>query len=304
MKRARVGALALGLASLLTTNAIAAEALPELVFVGCEGLLGEDAVRARLRIERPVGASFTRRAQRLSVTCSGSIATLSVGDLPPLTKTLELHDAAPDVRARVAAIAIVELLDAASSEPSSSPPAPIAVAHRRPQRGASLRVEGVASAQVFFVERRALLGAGVRVAGDPSRHFGWVVDLLEHHGTADATLGRVRIDDVTVGLAAVAHHDASRVGVVGGLGFRIGATLLRGEPTHPDAVHGGRVAWIAGGPVATVAVRVRPASRLVLELAAEAGYWTFPTGALVDGRRALAVEGPWLGVQLGVGIIL
>lgn len=43
---------------------------------------------------------------------------------------------------------------------------------------------------------------------------------------------------------------------------------------------------------------------LMLELASEGGYWLFSTGGLVNGRRDVAVDGPRVGVQLGIGIVL
>jgi hypothetical protein len=43
---------------------------------------------------------------------------------------------------------------------------------------------------------------------------------------------------------------------------------------------------------------------LAIELAAEGGYWVFPTGGLVNGDRTVKIEGAWLGVQLGLGLAL
>ncbi|MEO6953801.1 MAG: hypothetical protein ABI321_18510 [Polyangia bacterium] len=306
MIRAGLGVLALGLV-LLPSHQSAASDAERLVFLGCDALLRDKDVRARLRIERSQdrGAMGTDDAPVVTVSCAAETVRLSTGGGEALSKTIDLHDDDPDVRARVVALAIVELCAAAAGEPVARPtPAVVHEAVAHGPIGTRLRIEAVASTQVFFVGRRALFGGGLRVGEDRWRHFGWTLDVLEHHGAAATALGKVAIDDVTLGAAAVAHREGARVGVRGGLGMRIGATLLRGQPASGDAVHGGRVTWAAGGPFATLGVHVRPVRSLVIELATEAGYWIFPTGGLVNGQRALAVEGPWLGVQLGLGIIL
>ena len=83
----------------------------------------------------------------------------------------------------------------------------------------------------------------------------------------------------------------------------MGVTSLRGLPSEASAVMGDDLVWAGGGPFGTFGVAVAAGRGLVLELQTEGGYWVFPTGGLVDGRREVAVEGPWIGLQAGVGFI-
>ena len=51
------------------------------------------------------------------------------------------------------------------------------------------------------------------------------------------------------------------------------------------------------------AVDVVATRRVAFELAVEGGYVALATSARANGIDAVAIEGPWLGVQLGVGIL-
>jgi hypothetical protein len=86
----------------------------------------------------------------------------------------------------------------------------------------------------------------------------------------------------------------------GGLGARIGAARLSGEPADPKAVVGAAVWGPWGGPLLTLGLSAA-AARLRLDLSVEAGYVVAPVAAWVGGVRAVAVEGTWCGIQLGLG---
>jgi len=79
---------------------------------------------------------------------------------------------------------------------------------------------------------------------------------------------------------------------------------MRGQPFHASAATGEQLAWAAGGPYASLCLHIVPVRAFYIQVATEGGYWLFPTGGLVNGRREVALEGGWLGVQLGLGIIL
>jgi hypothetical protein len=305
----------------------AAEPRMEIELASCDALRADD-VRARLAIELPVSTRSTQISfppTVVHIECSPNAVRLSVTDpitMKGLTRTIELRDdAVRDIRTRTVAIAIAELIAASWIEleanpkprvPGAGPKPPAALVREavsslrraRSLFGHHLRLEAVASTQVFFSGPKALWGGGLRLADDSFRVFGWAIDLLEHHGGMDTMGGRVAIDTLTVGASAVAHREWRYVGVRGGLGFRLGATILRGLSSDDRAVHAGEVSWAAGGPFGMVGAHVVPVRGFVIDLAGEGGYWLFPTGGLVNGRREVAVEGPWLGVQLGFGIVL
>ena len=56
------------------------------------------------------------------------------------------------------------------------------------------------------------------------------------------------------------------------------------------------------GPMALIGASLALPRRLLIELSLEGGYVVLPVGARVAGVRAIAVEGPWLGLQAGLGI--
>lgn len=325
MIRRCTGALSLVLL-LATTEATAfGDPRVQLVLGACDAVRLDD-VRARLAIELPGSMQLASRpfAQTMvRIDCTAATTQLTVDDpltAKGLTRTIDLRGGDTDVRSRTVAIAIAELVAASWSEletnPSprvpaaATPPSGVvddalaATRHAHRSRVGRLQISAVASTQVFFSSAGVLWGGGLRVAADASRYVGWSVDLLEHHGGFDDALGHVSIDTLTASGSALAHRHWRHVGLGGGLGFRIGATILRGRAAEGTRAGEGTVTWAAGGPLATLHLRVFPVHGLVLELATEGGYWLFPTGGLVNRRRDVAVDGPWVGVQLGIGIVL
>ena len=316
----------LAIAELIPSTAEAGEGLVRIVFGSC-GALPADDVRALVAVELPGSTQPPRQPfppAVVTVDCTESLVKLTLDD--PITRKLlirsvALSPAEATVRDRVVAIAIAELVSASwielaanpapRAEPAGARP-PVAVlaqatsASQRSSPGLldrRLRVSAVISTQVFFTDVHALLGAGLRLSADAWKHLGWAVDVLAHHGDVDTHLGEVAVDTATLGIAGVAHRNWSRVGLRAGLGFRMGATSLRGLPPEAGMVMGKGLVWAGGGPFGTFGVVVAAGRGLVVELQTEGGYWVFPTGGLVDGRREVAVEGPWIGLQAGVGFI-
>ena len=296
------------------------------VTMGTCPTLREVELRRRLAIELPglVQGPTAALTTSVSVTvdCSRSAVKLSLADAitgKSLVRLFDLRQVVPEVRTSIVAIAIAELVIASWSELETNPtprvppmrptpPAPESVTRALAavrERGTGLldrqlRLEAVASTQVFFAG--ALWGGGLRLGSDSWRVLGWSVDVLAHHRSTPTTLGDVAVDSVTAAAHVLAHKRWSRISLRGGCGLRVGATILSGRGN--GGVHGDHVVWAAGGPVLSFSLGLVVVRLLTLELGAEGGYWLFPAGGLVNGRREVAVEGPFVGAQLGLGVRL
>ena len=266
----------------------------------------------------PIGSSDTTHA---TISCREAIVTLRVDD--PITgksliREIDLSSTPPRVRARLVALAVSELISASWTEleinahpavpavgavasPSARQSALTAVETHQPRLSGSLRVEALASGQFFFTEVGALWGGGLRVGQDRVRRFGWAIDALAHHGGTTTALGEVVADTITLGPSLFFQHRWTRVALRVGGGVRGGAARLEGRP-NASTVHGA-VAWGGWlGPMVDASLSVAPVRRLALELSLEAGYVASPFGGKVDGSREVAIDGPWIGVQLGMGL--
>lgn len=239
-----------------------------------------------------------------------------------LWRSIELQKADPGVRARLLSLALSELIFASwaellvTPEPAVPPAQPGASAAARqatsvqierklsrplPLLGVQLSVLGAAF--VLGNEPAGLFGGGARLTGDHRYHLGWDFDVLFHYGTTATALGTVTRDLLSARAALLFHHRVPYLTLRGGLGGRLGATRLSGEPANPTTTLGS-VAWGAwGGPLLTLGLSA-VAARLRLDLSVEAGYVVSPVAARVGGLRAAAVEGTWFGVQLGIGGLL
>lgn len=258
---------------------------------------------------------------RASVGCAGALVSLRVEDPvtgKSLTRTIDLAAAGPlSARARLLALAVSELISASWTELESNPQpsvepiervaspearqrALVAVEKRTSPPAPRLRVLALFGGQAFFTRAGLLLGGGLRMGKDHGHRFGWSADLLAHHGSATTDLGLVTVDTVSAGLALFFHHNWSRVALRIGGGVRGGAVRFEGIPSRPDAL--GASAWSGWmGPMVMAATTLTAARHVAVEISVEGGYVAAPFGGLVNGERTVAVDGPWIGFQLGVG---
>jgi hypothetical protein len=259
---------------------------------------------------------------RAAIGCQAALVELRVDDPitgKSLTRAIDLSSTPPPARARLLALAVSELITASwteletNAQPAVPPQGAVASPaarlsalgavekHRPPPALRPLRVVALASGQFFFTQAGALWGGGLRVGQDRGRGLAWAVDALAHHGSAQTALGDVVADTISVGPMALYQHRWPRVALRIGGGARGGAARLEGQPGAPG-VHGAAVwsGWL--GPLAAASLTVAPASRLALELGLEGGYVVVPFGGRVDGVRQVAIDGAWIGAQLGVGL--
>jgi hypothetical protein len=272
---------------------------------------------------------------RASVICNGAILELRVADPATgrsIARTVDTSDSPPRARARLLALAIVELVATSWNElepapspsptptptptppptpspspsptpspsPSPSPVKPVA----KPPPHTRLRLLAEGGGMTFFSRPSFFGGAGLRLAADHARHLGWMLDVQVQHGSDQFALGSVAADIISVGTALMLHQTWSRLALRGGLGLRGGAVRLSGTPNDPQAAKGGAFwgPWV--GPLAVAGVGVSATRRLALELNAEVGYVASPVGGLIAGVRQVTIDGAWIGFQVGIGVFL
>ncbi len=163
---------------------------------------------------------------------------------------------------------------------------------------------GLGGGLSFFSGTGVLGGGGLRVAKNHRRGIGWIGDVQAQHSSVTLALGSVSVDVLSVAAALAYHHEWGRLGLQVGGGLRGGAVRLSGEPTSMQAAlgHSGWGAW--GGVMGVANLSVIATRRLVFDLGVEVGYVFLPAAGLVSQRREVAVDGAWIGFQLGIGIFL
>lgn len=296
----------------------------------------------------------------LRVSCQGE-KNLLVARLPgsgtDLIRTLDVHLQPDELRERILALAVAELLAASAAEadpegarsgapideeeddahdapdahsqnaagpapasagsstsapvpssPSGSPappppPSAVTTAPRRPAFPA-FRILALASYQVFLRETLGLVGGGVGVGWDSSRHVGLTLDVLARHGVADLGLGSISVDTVSLGATTNFFFGWTRLRLRAGGGLRGGMVRLHGQPADPartkgDSFFGG---WL--GPALALGATGRIGRRIALELTAEGGYVVLPVIGQTAGSPdcTVSIAGPFLGLQLGIGV--
>ena len=284
---------------LIASPALAGDHRP--VALAIEGCETANEIRDLVSLELGEPLAEDARATRAIVTCRADEAALRV-DAPAngksLSRTLDLAAAMPKARARLVALALVELISASWTEVEAPAPAPLVPR----DDSASLRVVAHGGGSAFSGGTGLLGGGGVRVAGDRAL-LGWLVDLQARHGRTGVTLGEVSTDVLDIAAALAIHHTWSRTQLAFAAGLRGGTARLAGAPemTTVRADHFW-APWL--GALALGRATLTLAPRWCVELAVEGGRVIVPIGGLVNDRREVAIDGGWLSVELGVGVFL
>lgn len=150
------------------------------------------------------------------------------------------------------------------------------------------------------------VGGGLRMGGDHRYHLGWDFDAQLQVARRRTPLGELSSDLLSSRASLQAHMALWALRLRAGLGLRVGAARLSGTPSDA-AQASGQERWAPfGGPLLAGSITLAPASlrRLRIDLSAEGGYLLWSATARVDGKPALAIAGPWLGLSLSLGVSL
>jgi hypothetical protein len=265
-----------------------------------------------LELGNPVADETPADSTRAAVICDASRATLRVVDpstAKELARIVDLEAEVPKGRARLVALALVELISASQTELATEPATHVSVATPVgatrasivPSASTPFRVVMLAGGREFG-RTDALVGGGARVVREGD-WLGWLADVEVHHGTTAVSLGRTSTDLVDAAGAVSVHRGWQGVGLSLAVGLRGGTARLAGS-SNLMGVTAGKFwgPWL--GAVGVGSVDVHLWSRWALDLAVEAGQVISPLGGLVDARREVAIDGAWMGIHLGVGTIL
>lgn len=285
---------------------------------------GVEAAEVRRILELELAATRASiRGLTGVVACDGDALAFEVED--PLTgkqlsRQVELARAAPNARARLLALAMVEAVEASWDEvlyapvpaplpepepapapaPLPSPPmvvAPVEAptpADERPRYHVSL----VGLSRGLLEASMMQHGGGLRFVHTPFRYFGWAGELTAEHGQLVTFLGTVQMTSAGGALEALGQYALGRFTFQLAAGLRGGGVTARGVPFGPliTAKEAGG-AWV--GPFSAFSTTFG-FSRWFAAARLEAGATVVGVPAHVDSVRT-GMAGPWLGLALGFG---
>jgi hypothetical protein len=282
-----------------------------------------DEIRRIVRVE--LGHSFELSGAAAQIGCEEDGQIRLHLDDTATSKSVERRIAvgAKAARARLLALALVELISASWAEletpaPRTSVVPPpslevrktvVATLERLERRAGALpalgrfRLFAVAGLQGFLDGPGVLGGAGLRLGRDHKYHVGWAVDAMTFHGQPGTSLGPVTVDTLSLSGTFFVHGQWSRVALRGGVGLRGGAARLGGQASQQSVSANSLWGpWL--GPMAELELTVAATRRLAVELGGEVGYVVLPVVGLVNNVREVAVDGPWFGLNMRLGFFL
>jgi hypothetical protein len=276
------------------------------------------------------GLADDARSVRVDIACAGPQVDLEAVDPTNdrrVRRSLRLSEEAGRARARLLALAAVELAATVRDEgaiagaaPESAPqgpepvrsdalvppaPAPAAAVAAAVPSALTLgrwRLLASGGGARFFSHLTSTGAAGLRLGRD-GRHLGFSVDAQLSHGSMTSAIATTSATSASLAPALTLGHRTGLFTWRGGTGPRLALGRLRGESTAPGYQGSSYTApWFAW--LGQLGVSIDLGGPLLAELVTEGGYVVAPLGGRVDSRRAIAVEGSWLGGFVAFGMRL
>lgn len=283
----------------------------------------ERLIGIELRAVLLTGDGVSSDTTRVVVDCTQPVLTLRV--LDPITgkklsRRIAIDNVLPAARARLLALAIVELVAAswiemqANREPAIKSPDQTASDNTREQAKIFARSYLRAAARW----RLAVLGGG-RAFHDPT-HFSWGASATVERSVSDwlalsldvaATRvdvaidgGRAEMTTVSVAGVVLTSRDAGPLLLQAGVGGRVGGARIVGRPRAGRDTIGQTISGPWAGPLVDARVSWPRKGVVALVLRAEAGWALLSVRGLQGGQSSVSADNVWTALWLGVQLSL
>jgi hypothetical protein len=305
------GLLALLLLGALRARGAGAEVIA-LDLSACASLPASD-VRALLALELrerllPEGAPEPAAVQHVSVSCDQSRARLRLRELGT-ERELALSSVQPELLARLLALSIAELLQQPGAQTTQTAPLPAPAAPAAPSASRPVppsRPEALPRFALWAgIELSATplfaLGGSVSLRARLWRRLAWSSAFAFTQGTGDIDRGALRLQSNALRTGPALLLEDRRGALQLGLGARVGALRLRGEPEDSAETESAEFRSWYVGPALFAGGTLRLGTHAILALELELAYTMRRVRADVEGGGARTL-GPWrTSAVLGAG---
>jgi hypothetical protein len=217
---------------------------------------------------------------------------------------LDWHAQPIDARPRLAGLAVVEAVDASQIELT-------AIAEPAPVAPPALRVEASPWAVAVGPTRRAfaggagvaLVGGGVGASRAVSSHVRVAIDLVVEGDTVVVASGAIAVQSMSSSPRLV-YRVGDRVHAELGVGARVGAVMMRGEPLAGGALEGRTFARPWAGPAASLGAGISLTRALALDATVELGTAMGATARDLSGQPAAMADGRWTAFGMALNVSL
>ncbi len=279
-----------------------------------------------------VAAPDEARLTRIEVRCERESVSIEVTDPASdkhLSRRLSLVDQPVSVRSRLLALAIAELvvagwveLDRDVDDVSVRVLDPLPVRRARRDAAATVLrraallptldaarprwlVSAVATTRLFSTDL-GLRGAGLSLGRSISHRMTLALDTVIEGGELTRGLGAVSVRSVSIAPTISGQVAIDRLAFEATIGARVGFTRMSGmsasDARIPVIGHSMSAPW--GGPLAALAVRIRPTRNLAVGVGVEVGAVMFAAEGRTGDTSTVAFDGTWLALGASFGAAL
>jgi len=145
----------------------------------------------------------------------------------------------------------------------------------------------------------------LRASYHPEEHpaIAWRVGGQFAYGIQGVRIGRIEIGQASLSSAMAYVHSMGPLDFELGVGGRIGAVRLSGEPLGQASIEGASTVAPHGGLLLNLALHYAPTSAFRVGVEGELGMMTWPVQAYAsEDEPILELSGPWLSVALILGV--
>jgi hypothetical protein len=253
-------------------------------------------------------------AYRVAIDCGGDRVTIVVA-IPkrgPKSYEKNLAGAPPNVRSRIVALAIAEIVRDLDREPPPAPPPPPVVVTpppppvipdrpSPPPARHVVRIGAFGQASSFHVDGVWLVGGGLRF-DYAFKRIGVGLDAVIGSSNEHYDLGSAQVI-VAYGSPTVAwREELGALETRLGAGYAIGAARITGHAETARAIDG-RVTGAWGAPYAFAGASIMLGA-LAIDFRAQAGWVIFPVVGEITRDDNIELRGLWASGQLGLSLAL
>jgi len=229
---------------------------------------------------------------QVELLCTGDSVAITLtqrNSLKALERTIYIGSVPMQMRARLVALSVAELVGSSAIELAAPAPQATSLVEKRMPAPPLVRPRAGWQLGGAFVVRgmwrvpAPQFGGQLRLLHHPHRHIAWTIDVDATHGIVSVGLGDVALTTISGAIAVVGWGEVGPLALHVGLGVRAGTIRMVGRPDDPTRTRGTTLVSAWGGPLSLLRAAIPIHRHVRIGLSFELGIAAFAAIGRADG---------------------